>query len=93
MAPVPTPPPPGNMTVPPTFGWEDIASVLALLSVVALAFLVLGAITASLGGPSDWQGYLGARSSRWEEPVDDVLAASSSEREANPSSRSSSPNR
>jgi hypothetical protein len=64
MAPVPTPSRPGNMTVPPTFGWEDIASVLALLSVVALTFLVLGAALATLGGRSEWQGYLGARSGR-----------------------------
>jgi hypothetical protein len=64
MASVPTPPRPGSMTVPPTFGWEEIASVLALLSVVALAFLLLGVAAASLGGRSEWQGYLGARSHR-----------------------------
>jgi hypothetical protein len=63
MTPVPTPRP-GNMTVPPTFGWEDIATVLLLVSVVALAFLVIGAAAASLGGRSEWQSYLGARSSR-----------------------------
>jgi hypothetical protein len=66
MAPVPTPPRPGNMTVPPTFGWEDIASVLALVSAVAVAFLLIGAVVASFGGRSEWQGYLGARSSRQE---------------------------
>ena len=64
MAPAPTPPPPGNMTVPPTFGWEDIATVLVLLSVVALIFLVIGAAAASFTGRSEWQGYLGERSSR-----------------------------
>jgi hypothetical protein len=64
MAPAPTPTTPGNMTVPPTFGWEDIASVLLLMSVVALAFLVIGATVASLSARSEWQGYLGARSTR-----------------------------
>ncbi len=62
MPPVPTPEPqPGDMTVPPTFGWEDIASVLLLVSVVALAFLLLGAVLATLNGRAEWQGYLGAR--------------------------------
>jgi hypothetical protein len=80
MAPAPTSPPPGNMTVPPTFGWEDIATVLVLLSVVALIFLVIGAAAASLSGRSDWQGYLGERSSRRRAgpggpaPEDDALA-------------------
>jgi len=64
MASVPTPPRPGDMTVPPTFGWEEIASVLALLSVLALAFLILGVAAASIGGRSEWHGYLGARSQR-----------------------------
>jgi hypothetical protein len=63
---------PGNMTVPPTFGWEDIASLLVLLSVVALAFLVLGAAVASLSGRSEWQGYLGARSGRLEAGSDEA---------------------
>ena len=64
MASVPTQPRPGSMTVPPTFGWEEIASVLALLSVVALGFLLLGVAAASLSGRSEWHGYLGARSHR-----------------------------
>jgi hypothetical protein len=63
MTPVPTPRP-GNMTVPPTFGWEDIATVLLVVSIVAVAFLLIGAAAASLSGRSEWQGYLGARSSR-----------------------------
>ena len=71
MAPVPTPRP-GNMTVPPTFGWEDIASVLALLSVVALTFLVIGAALASFTGRSDWQGYLSARSTPRDGGTDDA---------------------
>ena len=63
MAPVPTPRP-GNMTVPPTFGWEDIATVLLVLSIVAVALLVIGAAAASLSRRSEWQEYLGERSSR-----------------------------
>ena len=78
MAPARTPP--GNMTVPPTFGWEDIASVLALLSVVALGFLLLGAAAAAFAGRSEWHGYLGARSHRLagdaEPEEDEVLARS-----------------
>ena len=70
MAPVPTPPRPGNMTVPPTFGWEEIATVLALLSVVALGFLLLGVAAASLSGRSEWHGYLGARSHRHADGAD-----------------------
>ena len=90
MAPAPTPPPPGNMTVPPTFGWEDIATVLALLSVLALTFLIIGAAAASLSGRSEWQGYLGARSTRWDDESGDDVATGSSSGLAMPSSRSSS---
>ena len=60
------------MTVPPTFGWEDIASVLLILSLVALAFLILGAAVASLSDRSEWQGYLGARSGRLDDGSDDA---------------------
>jgi hypothetical protein len=65
MAPVPTPQPqPGDMTVPPTFGWEDIASVLLVVSVVAVVFVLLGAAVASFTRRSEWHDYLGARSVR-----------------------------
>lgn len=64
MAPVPTPPRPGNLTVPPTFGWENIATVLLVVSIVAVVFFVIGAAAASLNGRSEWQEYLGARSGR-----------------------------
>ena len=91
MALAPTPRP-GNMTVPPTFGWENIAVVLLVLSVVALTFLVLGAAAASLGGRPEWQGYLGARSRSPEDPVDEDRGTTSAE-ELSPSARSSSRNR
>lgn len=79
MPPVPNPErQPGDMTVPPTFGWEDIAHVLVVVSVVALVFLVLGAVAATLSGRSEWQGYLGSRSPRHEvlaDAEDDVPVA------------------
>jgi hypothetical protein len=62
------------MTVPPTFGWEDIASVLLVVSLVALAFLLLGAAVASLGRRSEWQEYLGARSGRRAAGPDGAVA-------------------
>jgi uncharacterized membrane protein len=74
----PAPDLPGNMTVPPTFGWQDIASVLALLSVIALVVLLAGAAVASFAGRSEWQDYLGARSNRYADDAvtreDDVPA-------------------
>ena len=75
MAPVPTPArQPGDMTVPPIFGWEDIASVLLLVSAVALVFLLLGAAAATLSGRREWQGYLGSRSRRPEDGSDGAVA-------------------
>jgi hypothetical protein len=81
------------MTVPPTFGWEDLATVLVLLSLVALASLVVGAVVASMSRRSEWQGYLGARSSGWEGADDDVPGDASPVREPSPIVTSSSWNR
>jgi hypothetical protein len=64
MAPVPTPPVPGNMTVPPMFGWQDILTVLVVTIVVGVAFLVVGAALASLSGRGEWRAFLDARSRR-----------------------------
>jgi hypothetical protein len=63
MAPDPTLLDPGSMTVPPLFGWEHIVAVLALVAIVAAAFLVLTVARGSLHGRSDWQAWLDARSS------------------------------
>jgi hypothetical protein len=52
------------MTVPPMFGWEDILTVLVVTIVVGVAFLVIGAALASLGGRGEWQAFLDARSRR-----------------------------
>jgi hypothetical protein len=62
MAPASTSPVPGNMTVPPMFGWEDILTVLVTTIAVGLAFLVIGAVLASLSGRGEWQAFLDARS-------------------------------
>lgn len=67
MAPVPTPPLPGSMTVPPLFGWETILAVLALLVAVAVVFFLVAAAGRGVDSRSEWQAWLDARSS---EPQD-----------------------
>jgi hypothetical protein len=62
MASVPTPPPPGSMTVPPLFGWETILVVLVVVVVVAAGFLAVGAVARSSHGRSEWQAWLDGRS-------------------------------
>lgn len=69
MAPAPTPPLPGSLTVPPTFGWEEILTVLVLVVVVAVAFLVAGVVAASMTERREWQAWLEARPSRQAQPV------------------------
>jgi hypothetical protein len=64
VAPDPTQPVPGNMTVPPMFGWEDILTVLVVTIAVGVAFLVVGAAVASLSGRGEWQAFLDSRSRR-----------------------------
>jgi hypothetical protein len=72
MAPVPTPLPPGSLTVPPTFGWEDILTVLGLVLGVAVAFLVIGVVAASVTGRREWQAWLDARPSRHRDAPTDA---------------------
>jgi hypothetical protein len=69
MAPAPTPLPPGSLTVPPTFGWQEILTVLVLVIVVAVAFLVIGVVSASVNGRREWQAWLDARPSRHSHPA------------------------
>jgi hypothetical protein len=69
MAHVTTPPAPGSMTVPPLFGWEGIILVLALLTAVAVAFLLIGAAGSSARGRSEWEAWLEARSRPRESPA------------------------
>lgn len=58
------------MTVPPLFGWEEIATVLVLLLVVAAAFFVASAAGRAPSGRSEFQAWLDARSIRYAEPPD-----------------------
>ncbi len=73
MAPAPTPPLPGSMTVPPLFGWEDILTVLAVLIALAVVFFLASAAGRSADSRSEWQAGLQARSREHchpdEEPV------------------------
>jgi hypothetical protein len=62
MAPDPSRPLPGSMTVPPWFGWQAILLVLVLLVVVAGAFFVASATGTDVDGRSEWQAGLDARS-------------------------------
>lgn len=64
MDPAPTPPPPGNLTVPPLFGWEEIVTVLGVVIAGTAAFLVIAAIATAWTGRSEWRAYLDARSRR-----------------------------
>jgi len=67
MAPDVNPPLPGSMTVPPLFGWEHIMTALVLVGALAVAFLLLAAARAAGSGRSEWQAWLDARSSTFDE--------------------------
>ena len=70
----PVPPPPGNLTVPPLFGFENVATaVVVVLIVTVAAFLLLAAGTGG-SGRSEWQAWLDGRRSG---PTGDVLAQES----------------
>ena len=69
MASVPTPPPPGSMTVPPLFGWGEILTVLVLLLVLVVVFLVVAEAAPAGSRRSEWQAGLAARSSRPPDPA------------------------
>jgi uncharacterized membrane protein len=71
MAPDTLPPLPGNMTVPPLFGWGDILAVLALVVLVAVTFFVVTALGADSRGRSEFEASLQARSSRRRYPSTD----------------------
>jgi uncharacterized membrane protein len=71
MASVPTPPAPGSMTVSMMFGWQTIATVVTLLVVVAVVFLLIGSVSRSATGRSEWQAWLDARSGRHDDPATD----------------------
>ncbi|MGY2084043.1 hypothetical protein [Blastococcus sp. SYSU DS0539] len=62
MAPPPSSPAPGSMTVPPLFDWHVLGSVLLVAAVLAVAALVLLAARSGAGGRAEWQQWLAARS-------------------------------
>lgn len=70
MAPDPTPPLPGSMTVPLLFGWEQILTVLLVLIALGVAFFVASAAGTSVDGRAEWQAGLAARSRRRPDPFD-----------------------
>jgi hypothetical protein len=72
MADVPTPLPPGGMTVPPWHGWETLAVAVVLLLVAGAVFLLLlAAVRAGSARRDEWRDLLAARGSRGGRPLDD----------------------
>ena len=63
MTPPTTAPEPGNMTVPPMFGWGNIAILLILVVMVAVAAFMVMAAGRADSGRSEWQAWLAGRSS------------------------------
>ncbi len=59
---VPTPLPPGSMTVPPWFGWGEVALVVVLAVLVGLAAFATLAAGRGSSGRSEWQAWLDGRS-------------------------------
>lgn len=62
MAAVPTPLPPGSMTVPPLFGWGEVALVVALAVLVGVAAFVALAAGRAPSGRSEFEAWLEGRS-------------------------------
>ncbi|MGY1726340.1 hypothetical protein ACI79J_05165 [Geodermatophilus sp. SYSU D01062] len=75
MADVPTPPDPGSMTVPLLFGWESIAVGLLLLVAVVVVLAVVAVARAGVGGRTEFQAWLDARSVRSAGPHDGTPGA------------------
>jgi hypothetical protein len=73
-----TAPEPGNMTVPPLFGWQVIGTALALLVVLAVVVFLYLMTGRAPSGRSEWRAFLDGRSSRLDpagEPLDVAVAA------------------
>ena len=60
------------MTVPPLFGWEDIATVLTVVVVHAVAFVVVRSTWADRTERAEWQAWLDARPNRERAPAPDA---------------------
>jgi hypothetical protein len=77
MTPALTAPEPGNMTVPPLFGWQVIGTGLVLLVVLAIVVFLYLMTGRAASGRSEWQAFLEGRSSRLDpaaEPADLAVA-------------------
>lgn len=55
-------PAPGSLTVPPLYGWVGIVVLLVAAVVVAVAFLLIGAVRSEGTSSSEWQSWLDSRS-------------------------------
>ena len=62
MAAAPTPLPPGSLTVPPLFGWGEVALVVVLALLVGVAAFVALAAGRSASGRSEFEAWLEGRS-------------------------------
>jgi len=65
-------PEPGSLTVPPLFGWEGIAVLLAAAVVIGVGYLVLSALSASRHTSTDWDEWLQVRSRDRDGAVDEL---------------------
>lgn len=63
-------PQPGNLTVPPLFGWEGIVVLLVAAVVIGVGYLVLSALSASRRPSTDWDEWLQGRSRPRHDAVD-----------------------
>jgi hypothetical protein len=64
MTPALTAPEPGNMTVPPLFGWQVLGTALVLLVVLAIIVFLYLMTGRAPSGRAEWQAFLEGRSSR-----------------------------
>jgi hypothetical protein len=62
MAAAPAPLLPGSMTVPPWFGWGEVALVVVLALLLGLAAFVALVAGRAPGGRSEWDAWLEGRS-------------------------------
>ncbi|MGY1722085.1 hypothetical protein [Blastococcus sp. SYSU DS0533] len=61
----PSPAPvPGNLTVPPLFQWEVVATVVVLAAVLAVVAVIALSAAPGAGERAEWQRWLAGRSHR-----------------------------
>ncbi|MCZ2860534.1 hypothetical protein [Blastococcus sp. VKM Ac-2987] len=66
----PDSPAPGNLTVPPLFDWDVLASVVGLVAVLAVVALFALSARPGASGRAEWQQLLAARSRVPHDPED-----------------------